>query len=90
MELTKHKKIGFVELYKYTKDQLFIKDKIQLGIVLDKYDYLELYYDLLDRFKNLAGDNETVQIIYINYLNIKYDCTFKFSTIKNMILARSN
>ena len=90
MELTKLEKIGEVELYKYTKDQLFIKEKIRLGIILDNYDYLELYYDLLDRFTELTVEDEIVRSTYIGYLNIKYDCTFKFSTIKNMISSQTN
>jgi hypothetical protein len=86
MELPKYEKTDSIELYKYTKEQLFIKDKIRLGMTLDNDDYRELYYDLLDKFKELSEDNKLIKKNYNDYLNKKYNTNFKFSIIKKVIL----
>jgi hypothetical protein len=86
MESTRFEKIDSIEFYKYTKEQLFIKDKIRLGIILDNDDYLELYYDLKNKFNNTIEDEDIIQSTYIDYLDKKYNCTFKLSVIKKIIL----
>lgn len=113
MELNKYEKISSLKLFKYTQEQLLLKEKIELGIVLDDNDYQLLYYDLLDEFgdiqlecietdesvnklidsifnKDLESEGKIAHSIYVDYLNRKYNCTFKESTIKKVILDQLN
>lgn len=90
MESTKYEKIESIELYKYTKEQLAIKNKIQLGVILDNDDYSQLYYDLLTEFNDIIEDEKQIQDTYIDFLNRKYNCTFKLSIIQDLILNQFN
>jgi hypothetical protein len=64
-----YKKICSFKFFKYTKEQLFLKEKIKLGIVLSDEDYQELYYDLSEEFGNTELDEFEVDSSVSRFLD---------------------